>query len=401
MTVNDGSTTTTSSIRTFNTAPGADPVLVGAGDIADCTSSGDEATGALVAGIAGGVYTLGDNVYTNGTAAEFANCYDPSWGPLKSRTRPVPGNHDWNTGNLNGYFGYYGAQAGGTATSPYYSYNVGSFWHVVVLDSDCTMVTGGCTAGSPQVQWLISDLAANSSRNVIAMWHHPRISSGASNYTEYQPFVDALYAAHADLVLVGHDHIYERFTLLGPTLAADPTNGIRYITAGTGGASHHTVGTIKPTSQAHDVATWGVLRLVLHPTSYDFEFLPIAGYSFTDSGSTSIAGNNTRAERDRAAHARKRGHEHRAHGDRDQDRSGRRPGQPDLGVARQRHAAADVHERERPDRHVRPLAARQRRRGRQHQRHRHAVGRHATPGRRRARPSSSARPTLRPCSRPT
>ena len=162
-----------------------------------------------------------------------------------------------------------------------------------MLDSDCTLVAGGCAANSPQVQWLVSDLAANSSRNVIAMWHHPRISSGASNFTEYQPFVDALYAAHADLVLVGHDHIYERFTLLGPTLNADPTNGIRYITVGTGGASHHAVGTIKPTSQAHDVATWGVLRLVLHPTSYDFEFFPVAGFSFTDSASTSIAGNNT------------------------------------------------------------------------------------------------------------
>ena len=119
---------------------------------------------------------------------------------------------------------------------------------------------------------------------------------------------------------VGHDHIYERFTLLGPTLNADPTNGIRYITVGTGGASHHSVGTIKPTSQAHDVATWGVMRLVLHPTSYDFEFFPVAGFSFTDSGSTSIAGNNTAPSATVAAHSRKCGHGHRPHGDRDQDR---------------------------------------------------------------------------------
>ena len=216
-TVSDGSTTTTSATRTFNTAAGTDPVIVGAGDIADCTSTGDDATGALVTGVAGNVFTTGDNVYTNGTAAEFANCYDPTgWGgATKARTRPTPGNHDWNSGNLNGYFANYGAQAGGTATSPYYSYNVGPYWHVVVLDSDCTRVAGGCTAGSPQVQWLVNDLAANSARNVIAMWHHPRFSSSTTNFTEMQPFVDALYAAHADLILVGHDHIYERFAPLG------------------------------------------------------------------------------------------------------------------------------------------------------------------------------------------
>ena len=117
-----------------------------------------------ISGIAGAVFTAGDNVYTNGTAAEFANCFEPTgWGgATKARTRPTPGNHDWNAGNLNGYFAYFGAQAGGTATSPYYSYNIGPYWHVVVLDSDCGLVAGGCAAGSPQVQWLVNDLAANS-----------------------------------------------------------------------------------------------------------------------------------------------------------------------------------------------------------------------------------------------
>jgi hypothetical protein len=232
--VSDGFTTTTSPTRTFDTTAPADPVLVGVGDIADCSQSGDEATGALVAGIQGAVYTLGDNVYPNGTAAEFANCYDPSWGgATKARTRPVPGNHDWNTGNLNGYFGYFGTAAG-TAPTSWYSYDVGQYWHVIVLDSDCGLVAGGCGATSPQVQWLNSDLAANSTKNIIAMWHHPRFSSGATQLTDVQPFFDSLYAAHADLILVGHDHIYERMGLTGPTGAADP-NGIRLFTVGTGG----------------------------------------------------------------------------------------------------------------------------------------------------------------------
>ena len=209
------------------------------------------------------------------------------------------------------------------------------------------------------------------------MWHHPRFSSGTTNLTDVQPFVDALYAAHADLVLVGHDHIYERFAQLGPTGAADP-NGIRASSrSGIGGESHHTVGTIKPTSQAHDVATYGVLRLVLHPTSYDFKFLPVAGFSFTDSGSTSIAGANSPPSATVALTPGSAGTGDVLTATATKQRSGRRPGQPDLGVARQRHAAPDVHERVRAVRHVRPLAGRQRRRGRHDRRLGDAVRRDA------------------------
>ena len=124
------------------------------------------------------------------------------------------------------------------------------------------------------MQWLVNDLAANSAQNVIAMWHHPRFSSGATtNFVDVQPFVDALYAAHADLILVGHDHIYERFALLGPSGAPDP-NGMRHITLGTGGESHHSIGTVRTGSEVRNVTTYGVLRLVLHQASYDWDFYP-------------------------------------------------------------------------------------------------------------------------------
>jgi CSLREA domain-containing protein len=290
VTVSDGVSTATSGLRTFNTTPGTDPVLVGAGDIASCAVLGDEATAAVVSGIAGGIFTLGDNAYPDGTAADFASCYDPSWGgALKARTRPTPGNHDWNTGNLNGYFGYFGAAAGGSVS--YYSYDVGANWHVVVLDSNCTRVVGGCAAGSAQMQWLTSDLAASASRNVIAMWHHPRFSSGGWSAVDTQPFVDALYAAHADLVLVGHDHMYERFAPMNASGAADP-NGLRFFTVGTGGESHQTLGAIQPNSEVRNASTYGVMKLTLHPTGYDWEFFPVAGQTFTDSGSATITNTN-------------------------------------------------------------------------------------------------------------
>ena len=192
-------------------------MFVGAGDIASCRVTEDTATGNLIDGIQGTIFTTGDNVYDFGTAAEFANCYATTpWGSpsVKARTRPVPGNHDWGTGGpetLAGYFAYFGANATDAGGQSYYSYDIaGSNWHVVNLDTECQLVPGGCAAGSPQESWLETDLAANSGKNVIAVWHKPRYSSGATDYQALQPLWDALYAAGVDILLDGHDHIYER-----------------------------------------------------------------------------------------------------------------------------------------------------------------------------------------------
>ena len=253
-------------------------VLVGAGDIASCDSSGDEATAALLDGIAGTVFTTGDSVYEDGTASQFANCYEPSWGRHKARTRPAPGNHDWHTANAQGYRDYFGFGPGPL----WYSYNLGS-WHVVVLDSSCANA-GGCGVGSAQHTWLINDLATDTSACTVALWHHPRFSSGDhGSSTATAAFWTALYADGAELVLTGHDHSYERFAPQNPLALADP-NGIRQFVVGTGGKNHYAFGAIVANSEVRNDDTFGVLKLTLDAGSYSWQFVPEAGATFTDSG---------------------------------------------------------------------------------------------------------------------
>jgi hypothetical protein len=266
--------------------PPAGDVLVGAGDIASCASTGDEATANLLDTITGTVYNLGDNVYDNGTATEYANCYNPSWGRHKARTKPTPGNHEYNTANATGYYGYFGAAAGDPSKG-YYSYDVGE-WHIIVLNSNSSCTTVLCSAGSAQEQWLRADLAANVGKTcTLAYWHHPRFNSGAShgNNTDVAPFWDALYELNADVVLNGHEHVYERFAPQTPAAVADAARGIRQFTVGTGGRSHYGFGTIKANSQVRNGDTYGVLKLTLRAGGYDWQFVPVAGSTFTDSGS--------------------------------------------------------------------------------------------------------------------
>jgi hypothetical protein len=158
LTADDGALVTSDEVRvTVNLSTAT---LVGAGDIAGCGGQRDEETAELLDRIGGTVFTLGDNVYPDGTAAQFADCYDPTWGQYVARTRPAAGNHDYHTPGASGYFGYFGAAAG-DVDKGYYSYDVGG-WHIVVLNSNCAEV-GGCDSKSPQGQWLQSDLAANPS----------------------------------------------------------------------------------------------------------------------------------------------------------------------------------------------------------------------------------------------
>jgi hypothetical protein len=266
---------------------GAAAVLVGAGDIANCGTNGDEATAALLEAIPGAVFTLGDNVYDNGTATEFMSCYGPSWGraPIKSRTRPVPGNHDYNTAGATGYYDYFGAAAG-DPTKGYYAYDLGT-WRIYVLNSNCGSI-GGCGAGSAQEQWLRADLAANPRTCAIGMWHHPRFSSGEhGNSTATEALYQALYDANAELVLVGHDHDYERFGPQTASGASDDARGLVQIVVGTGGTSLRRFSTIRANSLVRNADTWGVIRLSLAAGSWSFEFVPVAGRTFTDTGAGS------------------------------------------------------------------------------------------------------------------
>jgi hypothetical protein len=262
-----------------------DPVLVGAGDIADCDSPASAETAKLIEGIAGNVFTAGDNAYPDGTAGQFARCYDPTWGQFKARTRPVAGNHDYKTKDAAGYLGYFGSAATNKDGQTWYSYELGR-WHVIVLDANCTEVlVGGCGMDSPQGQWLAADLAASKARCTVAIWHQPRFSSGVhGNDLAVTPFWDALYAAGADVVINGHDHDYERFKPQTPSGATDLERGIREFVVGTGGEALRIFGIDKPNSDIRAAVDHGVLKLTLHPTGYDWAFVSVTGI-FSDSGS--------------------------------------------------------------------------------------------------------------------
>ena len=265
-------------------AQAASVVMVGAGDIAHCSTTTDEATAKLLDGISGTVFTLGDNAYNSGTSAEFANCYNPTWGRHKARTKPSVGNHEYLTSGASGYFNYFGAAAGDPKKG-YYSYDRGA-WHVVVLNSNCSNVS--CAVGSPQEQWLRADLAAHPNKCTLAYFHAPLYSSGQhGNSTSVRPFWEALYKANADVVLSGHDHNYERFAPQNPYGAFDSARGIREFVVGTGGTYLRPFGTIKPNSQSRNASTPGVLKLTLNSGGYAWKFVPVASKTFTDSGTAS------------------------------------------------------------------------------------------------------------------
>lgn len=265
-------------------ATAAEAYLVAAGDIASCAGVGDTATAALVGLSPGTVATMGDNAYNSGTAGQFRNCYGPTWGQFKARTRPSPGNHEYGTPGAAGYFDYFGAAAG-PAGKGWYSYDLGD-WHVIVLNSNCARVA--CEAGSEQERWLRADLAASAHRCTLAYWHHPRFSSDArhGDNAAVGPFWDALYEYGADLVLGGHAHVYERFGPQDPAGRADPASGIRQIIVGTGGRNHYGFSGAKANSEVRNTGTFGVLQLALQAGSYEWRFVPEAGKTFTDSGTS-------------------------------------------------------------------------------------------------------------------
>jgi acid phosphatase type 7 len=266
--------------------PTSDPVVVAAGDIAECSKPGDEATAELLGSIPGTVLALGDEAYENGSPEQFANCYGPTWGRFESRTRPAVGNHEYETPNAQGYFGYFG-NAAGRRGEGYYSFDLGN-WHLIALNSNCSDV-GGCGASSPQGRWLREDLASNRSRCTLAYFHYPLFTSGTyrPGIAAVRPLWEALYRAGADVVLNGHDHNYQRFAPQDPDGRANSERGIREFVVGTGGASQYAISNPPiANTQRYNDNTFGVLKLTLHPDSYDWRFVPVAGKSFTDSGQT-------------------------------------------------------------------------------------------------------------------
>ena len=289
----------------------ADPTVAAAGDYGcdpldphydnlDGTPNGDACqqkttSNLLVNGHFAAVLALGDQHYC-GSLAEYQQAYDPTWGRVKSITHPIPGNHEYLTsGGLTpttgcdssnagaaGYFTYFGSAAG-TRGQGWYSFDVGA-WHLIALNSNCSDA-GGCIPSSPQGLWLASDLAAHQNQCILAYWHIPLFSSGGRASQNGYWLWRQLYAAHADVVLDGHDHIYERFDPQDSDGVADP-NGIREFIVGTGGANHTSIASIAANSVVRNTTTFGILGLTLHPGGYSWNFEPAAG-TFTDSGSAS------------------------------------------------------------------------------------------------------------------
>jgi acid phosphatase type 7 len=273
--------------------PGPPPgeVIVAAGDIASCSDTADEATTRLVGSIDGAtVLTLGDEAYPDGTAQDFEECYEPTWGQFKERTRPSPGNHEYETEGASAYFDYFGKMAG-DPDEGYYSYDLGA-WHIVALNSNCGEGECGvgeirCGFGSPEGRWLQEDLAANDEQKcTLAYFHHPLFTSGS-----YRPGIERverlweiLYAAGVDVVLNGHDHNYQRFAPQDPNGKADPQRGIREFVVGTGGRSLNEISDPIANTEVYNDQTYGVLKLTRHPKKYEWEFVPVEGETFSDSG---------------------------------------------------------------------------------------------------------------------
>ena len=252
-----------------------DIILVGAGDISECDNDNDELTAQLLDAIPGTVFTVGDNAYNNGTIEEYNDCYGPTWGRHKDRTKPSPGNHEYLTEEAAGYFEYF-------ANIPsYYAYDLGA-WRIYSLNSEISV-----SATSAQITWLQDDLANNPRQCVLAYWHQPRWSSGSHHGSDedYQTLWQILYEAGAELVINGHEHNYERFAEMNAE-GAVTSPGLREIVVGTGGRNLYDFNSPLPASEVRNDSTYGVLRLTLRADGYNWEFVPIAGSTFTDSGST-------------------------------------------------------------------------------------------------------------------
>jgi len=252
-------------------------VLVGAGDIARCGTPGAEATAKVLDRVSGTVFVAGDNAYMNGSAEDYRNCYEPTWGRHLRRTRPVPGNHEYQTPGASGYFEYFGARAGPFGLG-YYGYKLGS-WQVLALNSEIPL-----GAGSAQLDWVRSELTGNASPCTAVYWHRPLFSSGPNGPNrDMRDLWELLYSMDVEIVINGHDHLYERFAPQTPDGRSDPVRGIRQFTVGTGGAPSYSV--MRTTANSEVAAgVFGVAAFTLQNGSYRWEFMPAEGVAFLDSG---------------------------------------------------------------------------------------------------------------------
>lgn len=230
------------------------------------------------------VLALGDEQYPSGELPDFRRSYGRTWGRVLRKTRPVPGNHEYRLPGARGYFRYFGARAGPRGEG-WYAYRVGR-WHLIALNGNCSRI-GGCGPLAPETRWLRSNLRQHHRRCTLAYWHQPRFASGGTHgdLSIYSTWWRILYAHGVDVVLGGHDHLYERYARQTPGGVRDRRHGIRQFIVGTGG-----VGFARPRGRHRNLQSrqhrhFGVLKLTLHPRRYDWRFVT-GGHRVMDHGST-------------------------------------------------------------------------------------------------------------------
>jgi hypothetical protein len=277
------------------TPQGSDPIVMAASDIiCDSLSTSSSSCQQMAASQVAvnenpdALLIVGDLCHTPSSNC-FNNYYAPSWGRLFAKTYPITGNHEYLVSKAVPYFDYWNGvgNANGRAgerTKGYYSFDIGA-WHIIALNSQCSQA-GGCNAGSPQYTWLQQDLASHPNSCTLAYYHIPVFSSGGRANNNMKQIYTLLYNNNVEVVLDGHDHIYERFAPQDPNGQADPVRGIRQFIVGTGGANHTKIASVKPNSEVRNTDTFGALKLTLRENSYDWEFKPVAGKTFTDSGTS-------------------------------------------------------------------------------------------------------------------
>lgn len=257
------------------TGPGAGPiaqttVLVAAGDIGLCGSIGAARTGEMLDTLQGTILAVGDLAYPHGAAEDFMSCYDPVWGRHKSRTKPAPGNHEYETAGAQPYFDYFGAAAG-PAGLGYYSFKAGD-WLVLSLNSNLPI--GNTTA---QAQWIRTELSNNTARCTLAYFHHPLYSSGPNgDNARLAGLWQLLYDNGVDVIVSAHEHLYERYGPMSPDGLRNETKGIRQFIVGTGGAGLYSVQRLHPLSEVQ-LVTHGLLKLTLSAQGYQWEFMQADG----------------------------------------------------------------------------------------------------------------------------
>jgi hypothetical protein len=262
--------------------PSVPRTFVGAGDIGWCGKPGADQTARLVESINGEVFTAGDNAYLEGSFKNFMDCYQPTWGRFIDRTHPVPGNHEYDSdSSARGYYSYFGVRASLMSPQGYYSYDVGD-WHIIALNS---ALPNGIGFGPAQLSWLEGELRTNRAKCTAAIWHHPLFSSGPNGPNAYaRQAWRILYDNDADLIINGHDHLYERFSPQDPDGRLDRVRGIRQFTVGTGGADlYEFTRSISPNSEVR-ISQYGVIKFTLESTKYSWQFIPVGGNS--DPGGT-------------------------------------------------------------------------------------------------------------------